>query len=223
MRAAEGIEANRPSKEVVVGELTSALLHTLCARKPRVWPRHRWTGFREALGDLCLLEAIHGLLSPAYQRFLNLLRAGGAPPEAAAGASVNPGAADAAGAAVQQGQGGEELGEEGLGAEGSDRGDQHLADANAKDRRLARSWLLGDPFGNLLLISVALDPLDRLLHEHFKFGSKQWEAEQRAGLAETQLSGQQGHRVYRAQIAADLTLETRFHAALSQRFFSENP
>ena len=93
---------------------------------------------------------------------------------------------------------------------------------NAKDRKLALSWLETKPLPHLLLMAMALDPLDRLLHEHFRLGSREWETQQRAGVAQDSGSGTQGQRLYRVQLAADGTLENRFLNSLNERFFKQD-
>ena len=55
-----------------------------------LWPRHRWTGFKAAICDLLMLQAVHGLLVPAYRRFLRHVQQKPPPGEAQAESAAVP-------------------------------------------------------------------------------------------------------------------------------------
>eukprot|EP00971_Amphidinium_carterae_P351679 6492226-Amphidinium_carterae.1 len=56
----------RPSREEALQSMCECVLQTLGAKRPRLYPQHRWTGFREALRDVAMLGLVHSLLSGAY-------------------------------------------------------------------------------------------------------------------------------------------------------------
>ena len=57
--------------------LADTLTQGLASRQPSLWRRDKWTGFREALGDLLVLQLVHGLLKPSYETFLELIQGQG--------------------------------------------------------------------------------------------------------------------------------------------------
>eukprot|EP00971_Amphidinium_carterae_P265354 5264037-Amphidinium_carterae.1 len=55
------------SMDVMKVNVKRGLLKVLCNSKIQLWPRHRWVGFKQALKDVLLIQAIHGLLVPVYE------------------------------------------------------------------------------------------------------------------------------------------------------------
>ena len=70
-----------PSASTLKQHMANCILDTLLAHRPRLWPRHRWTGFKAAVYDLLLLEAVHGLLTPSYRRLLRHVQPKGSAPK----------------------------------------------------------------------------------------------------------------------------------------------
>ena len=207
-----------PSASDIKSMMTSALLTTVTGNKPHLWPRHRWTGFREAVADVCMLAAVHGLLHPVYQCFLSMMQK--VPHTIAAG--------EAAGSTQHEGPeaaaSGEPLLEEqtdpALGGDHhhvfGDEGTDYINPAvrNAKDRALAWEWVQLQPLGTLTMIALSLQPLERLQAQYFKHAGVEWELEQRARVAEALNGGAASRRLYRLQVAAELQLEREFLESL---------
>eukprot|EP00971_Amphidinium_carterae_P097983 1938607-Amphidinium_carterae.2 len=107
---------------------------------------------------------------------------------------------------------------------GHDRGvQQHLSLAalNARDRRMAHEWLQTSPTFVLVLMMVALLPLDRLLHKLFQLGSEAWERKQVAEACRSHNTTGQAARNYRLVLAANREVEGEFTTDLKDKYFSK--
>eukprot|EP00971_Amphidinium_carterae_P348167 6490358-Amphidinium_carterae.2 len=215
-------DGEMPTLKHIKQGMAQALLATLCNGKPTLWPRHRWTGFRAAIRPFLMLSSIHNLLEGTFKRFLSMLGSKKSP---------NPGI----GHPISQGslQSASEhhpialnIDSDGLAAatthttsevEHFDTQDGHestnYSAINAKDRALALKWLTfrcPSHVEVLKLFAIVLAPLDHLLQQHLLLASKQWEHEQCIHAMHCVISSLPIERTYRLQIAADMTLETKF-------------
>ena len=213
-------EAETADLNVVADQVSQQLLFVLGHRKPGLWRRDKWNGFKPALLDLWLLDEVHGLLQPTFQMMLQLLQEPSKPFPAAAPPQGQPSQApqqDTVGPAASSAEGG-------FASEGPDSAraadsassqpSGSLAAQNAKDRSLAKAWIEKKPLAHLSLMLVALTPLDKLLHKTFQVSGQDFEQEQRALLAEGMLKTTPTKRLHRLQLAADQTLEQEFFLEL---------
>eukprot|EP00971_Amphidinium_carterae_P327596 6459024-Amphidinium_carterae.5 len=215
-----------PPRLTVVQSVCDAILGALASRKPRVYPKHRWTGFKASIADLCLLEACHGLLTTSYARFVKMLSHTDSevlpsghelllPSHAQSSVNlpnlsdgnIHPYLSEVAGSVFPN-----------LPEETSAEGDLSYSQLNAKDRREATEFLSSKPLGHLLLMGIAVNPLERLMHEHFKFASFEWERGERAEIAKNLMAGEPCKRVYRIEKAANHDLENAFMSDLKVLF-----
>ena len=204
----------------------------LLAHKPHKWRRDKWTGFLPAVRDLLLLDAIHGLLQPTFHRFLEL-QAGAEPGEAGERGAAEETAAERQPRGGRRGQqSGTGTGQAGvdievIGATASDARahteTSNLARENAKNRAAALLWMDSGPGQILMLLMVALRPLDRFLGQSFELCGVEWEQQQRAKEAEGMLQGRAGDRQYRVEVAALGLLEQSFFENLEHLYFEEEP
>eukprot|EP00971_Amphidinium_carterae_P054502 1073772-Amphidinium_carterae.1 len=105
-----------------------------------------------------------------------------------------------------------------------DRGAQQhlsLAALNARDRRMAYEWLQTSPTFVLVLMMVALLPLDKLLHKLFQLGSEEWERKQVAEACKSHTTTGQAARNYRLVIAANREVEGEFTTDLKDKYFTK--
>jgi len=64
---------NLPDKELLINNFAHSLAQGLAWHKLAVYPRHRWLGCEAAISQPTLLDACHGLLRPAYQKFCKMV------------------------------------------------------------------------------------------------------------------------------------------------------
>eukprot|EP00971_Amphidinium_carterae_P351152 6491941-Amphidinium_carterae.1 len=215
-----------PSAESIKSMMIDAANATLLRAKPRLWPRHRWTGFLESCASMGLLMACHGLVFGAYTRFL------GVPSGASASiAKLEPSGIldggqlssldlravlekDSARQATTDIFGSTPL--EGIGGEAA--GTSTYAALHAKDKRIAEEFFKSHPWPRLLLCIVGLQPLNHLLSKHFELSGLGWQREQETQAMTSRLQGKQVCRKYRLQIAATLELEQNFFKGLDSLF-----
>ena len=218
----------RPSHDSIVAQVTSGLLAALMSRRPRLWPRHRWTGFKGALSDISLIESVHGLLQPTYQRFVDKIqrsssdtggdsRAGRSSTEEGGGLGAQAAAASlntptsrsraqgAAAASIPEGP-------------AADARPMSWADENSRDRAQAVSWLATDRLAHLLLMSIAAGPLDHLMYKHLQLAGKEHKEQQQYSVASKILKGREANLQHRVQVAASGALEEEFYQELHQTF-----
>lgn len=199
----------------VLTHLTAGLLTALCACRPEVYPRHRWTGCDLATDDLGILEACHGLLSTTYRRMVGdqqPLMSGGI-------ASVDRAGDDARRADADDGQdadvgrrGAEHHGQAlvlvGLGVAADSQAPDEEAlcgpKANAARRGQALAWLNTAPFGRLVLQRLLMEPLRQLLGRQFEVAGADWEQSQACKAAQAAEEGEAkvASRDFRLTLAA---------------------
>lgn len=204
-------------KAAIREHLVAGVLTALCASRPEVYPRSRWTGCDVATDDLGIIEACHGLLSGTYRRFIASFGSGGGqarpspttPPQS--DVAHAPLALEDVAQAMPVLQAGEEpeapsaatlLGPDRQADPGAEL---DWAAANAAFRRDAAEWLQSKPFGKIVLQRLLMEPLRRLLSSQFKVASAQWDKEQQCIVAQALERGevaQHSSRQYRLAIAA---------------------
>ena len=199
-----------------------------CGAAPPMWPRSRWTGAREAVNVLLLLQSCHGLLSHTYLRWAAGLRGGqwvhdrlgSQSAEAEADTVVREGPGD----------GGDGLGPDRFrGGFGADD-DGALDDANvlpeqrasdeweqrqleqSRYRRNACAWLLSRSMhSGIIMARMCLGPLASLMDNYLAQAGAQWDRKQDShAAAATMRHGEEdglSHRTFRALLLlrGDLT------------------
>ena len=163
-----------PSLQSIAPKVASNLTAALAGRKPALWRRDKWTGFKAAVLDVWLLDQVHGLLEPAYNRFLEILQdLPESRPAPAASSTTRPpvSTAQPGPVPVEQQQ------------PGSPGQPAPSAQDNSKDRAAAHKWISNHPSSVLTVMVVALTPLEKLFHAHFKLSGAEFERSQRASVA----------------------------------------
>ena len=89
---------------------------------------------------------------------------------------------------------------------------------NAKDRSVSWKWLQSDPLSHLILIGIAMHPLEVLKKELLVVSGQNWELQQRAKTARSQVEKKADSRAYRLTLAADEVLDKDFVANLKRIF-----
>jgi len=235
-----GVDASG-DKDTIAELLSSGLCWALCEAKPSLWPRHRWCGADLSLDSIGRLEAIHGLLSATYPKFV--ARYSRAPPCASTSLSLAacsdeaPAArcdlvplVDTAAVAVDVGPGHEGVAAdfapvaptEGAPVKNNAAEDESWAAANAKDRELTMQWIRQAPLGHLILMRQAMEPLRVLFHDQFSVASLDWEMHQRAEEARAMESGVAFQRSFRMLVAAEGELEGKLFEELAGLFTKEH-
>lgn len=210
-------EQQAVDRKKVLAHLTTGLLTALCACRPEVYPRHRWTGCDLATDDLSIMEACHGLLSSTYKRLLREYQPSlgrtpmGEGPHAAKKESDDLLALEDDMLADAQDQGAR------CGGEGDPLAAMPAGDApdmmgetaakgpqvNAANRRGAAMWLESKPFGKLVLQRLLMEPLRHLLAEQFRVAGTDWEKQQQCDAASSLSSGSSSFgRQFRPSLAA---------------------
>ena len=221
-----------PSTEAIAKLLADGLVYALCRCKPKTWPRHRWTGAGEAVDELARLEMVHGLLSATYQRFVGKAAAstmltGGSEALSDAGLVVAPpGVPQSSQEASSTGPGPSLTltapGDSHTGSSTARNEAELSADDHSVDRKLAWSWIQTDPFPNLLVIRLGMEPLRVLMFNILDQCSEDWELQQRASVLRS-LECDPGAdaspgRDYMLLSAAEGSLEEEYYEALVKLF-----
>eukprot|EP00971_Amphidinium_carterae_P158738 3146983-Amphidinium_carterae.1 len=163
-----------PNASMVVNKVVSCIMQTLAASRPHVYPRSRWTGFKQAVVDLALLEAVHGLLVPTYKRLCGMLNHGAKAKATDIGVDTSSGQVPSMLSSLQPTV--DDVHEDDLAAASEqvlptsfdDSGggalvqDNHVSfqEANDRDRKSALEWLSSMPMGHMYLILICLEPLE---------------------------------------------------------------
>eukprot|EP00971_Amphidinium_carterae_P193204 3834352-Amphidinium_carterae.1 len=222
-----------PGESVIKRNMISTALSCLLKKKPSVWPRHRWTGFRASLRDLGLFFCIHHIMDACFKRFLHLLQHANTKPVVSHGHVAldnvcgNPLMLEGGGGDMSgPDPGGVPIGLANIeavnpGADDGDGSGGFTAAANAKDRQVATEWLGSNPWQYVLLISIALQPLDDLLCKHFELSSWDYEKQQRCQAMKDILEGTTPSRQYRLSIAADMDFEKDFYVQLEGLYYDK--
>eukprot|EP00971_Amphidinium_carterae_P205385 4076238-Amphidinium_carterae.3 len=196
--------------------LTDAALACLIHRRPPLYPRHRWTGFRDSIGHLLILEGIHSLLSNSYK--LMIQRLGSEERVEKPKGQVHAEVVDlligdtvlspihdmVASTCEEEGQ------EVTLPLDG-----KSMAKQNAGDRSKALHWLeSGDALAVLVVLAIVLHPIETYLNALFYMAGKAQEKQKRAESAKALLDGHEHKRLYRVEIATSGVLEKELVANL---------
>eukprot|EP00971_Amphidinium_carterae_P336739 6473263-Amphidinium_carterae.1 len=231
------ISAPAPSKVYVCNLLCNAVIQALLSSKPAVLARHRWTGMDNALDEIGRLEAIHGLFSRTFHRFMSSLQ--GPRPTTTTNSDIGASLLASSVDALQPGREDEQalvepsLGLAGVTAEhlsmeelsqaGLPSVEQHRSvDDHAKDRKTSANWLSADPWTELVVLRVCVEPLMDFMTSVLRVSGEKWEVQQRSELIDRLASGvEDGNpflRNFQATLAADGVLEERFQAQLGLAF-----
>ena len=223
-----------PSRAAIARLLAHGLVYALLRSKPKTWPRHRWTGAGEAVDELARLEAVHGLLTATYQRFVRKQSALQAEvpdtdltvhvsEDAEATATKGPTPAASAPHPPSSSQGldaTQKAARQGAGtAEADSSPDEH-----AVNRKIASTWLETGPFAKLMLIRLGMEPLRGLMFNLLDQCSEDWELRQRSAVcvARQQLGegagGSSLQRDYVILCAAEGRLEQLYYQQLHKLY-----
>eukprot|EP00971_Amphidinium_carterae_P103786 2055141-Amphidinium_carterae.1 len=188
-----------PPRLIVVQRVCDAILGALASRKPEVYPKHRWTGFKASIADRMLSNTDRPVLPSGHELLLpsHALSSGKLP--SLIDGDMHPYFSDVAGSVLPN-----------LPVETSVEEDLSYSKLNAKDRREASEFLSSKPLGHLLMMGMAVNPLEKLMHAHFKLAAFHWERAERADIAKHLMAGEPCKRVYRIEKAANHDLENAF-------------
>ena len=169
----------------------------LAACGPPTFPRHRWTGFVDAVSWPFLMESIHGLLGVVYRLWASRQRGGGAlqaerEAEQERAAGQDPQASRAPLSIEDEAEGGR-LQTDALAARRIEQ---------SQDRDRALEWLAADPFGMMCIVRLCIAPLAGVMDKYLSTAGPKWERSQAAKEAQALLSGLNGERDYRVSLAA---------------------
>eukprot|EP00971_Amphidinium_carterae_P343627 6483489-Amphidinium_carterae.2 len=221
-----------PCEEDISLMLATTLAYIFLRSKPSVFARHRWTGIDIALDELGRLQCCHGLLSSTYARFLSSFRAGTGQARGEGQAVVGDIAGTrhlsrdhkVADAMSHDSHGDDVLIESVLEASTTQVAqdmvmeEKKSAEVHALDRRKAQTWLMQEPFADLVLCRVAVEPLMTLMGSLLVSSGEAWEVEQR-GHALKQLEGKvETPRLFNVTVAADMVLESEFFENLARSY-----
>eukprot|EP00971_Amphidinium_carterae_P352130 6492445-Amphidinium_carterae.1 len=227
-------------KKDLVATLTDGLLMALTSRKPALFVRHRWSGCDQAVNELAILEACHGLLSACYAKFLQkLTRKGGSTASASSSKPANeeypnsnqalsmdmpwtlPNVDDARPVPEVPHDHPDEPAQAQDVMEQCER--SRSAAENAKDKQYADQWLQSSPFSFLVLIRLSMQPLLELFNKQFLVSSEGWEREQQALAAQARMTSQtRPARQWMMTVAAQHILEDGYFKKL-QHIFLDSP
>ena len=217
----------------IAPRLIRGILVALTGRTFTSYPRHRWTGADIALDEFGLLDAVHGIGTRAFMRYLALtskkkeppappvdvppaepLLALPAPEAVAAAPDVAMGRADEE-PADEGAEGGEDDGAPAVAAEIGDTVD--WAALNARVKRVAAEWIATAPFGRVIVMRVVLEPWRQLMHSFIEMSGEAWELKQRLQESTFLSRGVGEPRSYRVATFASLKLEKAFLAQVADR------
>ena len=181
-------------------------------------------GAQEALGNIAILAAIHGLLQPSFATFMQMLSAPGSKglfPQHASDATVLPLAATADTNAPPPMPEAASSSAQAIDPPETAQGQsQEFAKKNAQDRGTASQWIHTDPLADLIAMAAIIDPFSQLMHSQLAQSSFAWEEQQQANQARAMSANQQHQpqRQYSLVEAAKGTLENRFHQQVAAVF-----
>ena len=147
----------------VLKAMLKDLVPLLAGHCPLSFPRHRWTGANHSLRDLGLLQCIHGFMQGAFAEFMSLV-------DFSLGRGPRFGGGDG----------------EGLDVGGDADADPELLPANSAEakrafRGKASEWINErDCDRDLMVLSVALDPIAGHMDRQIRCSSAEWATQQDA-------------------------------------------
>eukprot|EP00971_Amphidinium_carterae_P347629 6489714-Amphidinium_carterae.1 len=177
-------------KQEVSKILECGLCFAMLSKKPVIWARSRWGNADACVDQLGLLEAVHGLLTHAFNRLYfqqSKLRAG---PEAQDDGVLTT----ATGSMLVSNQVPQDATIEQGPPEASNFLDTPSAlsvsaEQHSKDRQQGYKWLQSGPFGMLALMRISMRPLQHMMARQFYLISPEFELQERAHLARLTKSG----------------------------------
>ena len=230
-----------PTKDAISLMLSTGLVQALLSSKPHVATRHRWTGLDICLDEIGRLEAIHGLFSSTFSRFLTKFqRSGGAGVVRAGSRNIVTNAepdthaevpvadaiiTDASDVNVNNPDAPAPARAPEVAAEAPPQAiERHLApEQHSQQRKKAQTWLSGSPLTDLVLFWIALRPLANLMTDLLTISGEGFELAERAKLLRPRADhapAQRVHRNYPLTLAADGVLEATFYTKLEGCFRS---
>lgn len=163
-------------KEEVASLVAVGLCAALAASRFKVFNRSRWTQNDEAIGQLGLAQACHGLLCRTYMRWLRTLGS------TVFGRVLTPmeptPVGDADGAGVTGANLQEDVGE--APGQSGETDEPDFAKQNEVTRSLAADWVTGEAFRDLVLARQTMEPTMAVLRRQLWISSAKWEKEQHA-------------------------------------------
>jgi hypothetical protein len=188
-----------------------------------MYPRHRWLNADRAFDEYLLLDGLCGLALPSFQLFAAELRKPGGAARLLPHLLKQSSAPHSCFPQLM----GDAFDESSHATDGAALhvADQHVEHKdvtpheakqleNERHRRVALTWLVGDPFGEGLLIRLCLDLYQKLQRDKLHMGSDAWELEQHLAelerLQSTSTRDMPQGRLYAIVEAARNTLETEF-------------
>ena len=215
------------------------LVQALLSSKPHVATRHRWIGLDICLDEIGRLEAIHGLFSSTFARFLKRFQRSGGAGVVRAGSrnivtnaepdthnevpvadAIIPAASDVN---VNNPDGLAPARDPEVAAEAPPQAiERHLApEHHSQQRKNAQTWLSGSPLTDLVLFRIALRSLANLMPDLLKISGEGFELAEHAKLLRPRADhapAQHLHCNYPLTLAADGVLEATFYAKLKGCF-----
>ena len=185
-----------------MGKLTSFVVSAMCSAAPATFPRSRWTGARESVNWLLLLQSCHGLLRDTYLLWSSLNRGGAwlknvVDEEWLANASdavrsgnlqmitdESPARFDTSSAA----QPAFDPSKTSSGDPEREKWEARQAE-QSQFRHTASKWLLSDPMDYMVVIRMVLGPLATLMDSYLSQSGTAWEKQQDALVASLLRSG----------------------------------
>eukprot|EP00971_Amphidinium_carterae_P012455 245093-Amphidinium_carterae.1 len=220
------VKPNQPKvdKRVIKQLMEKTLLKVFTGRCPSLFPRHRWVGGEDAIGDVLLMQAVHGLLTPTYDRFLHML-----------GKSKNTHDSDvgahAEGVIEYELEGLDDLSDQMMhGVDPEQEAHDDIGDdpntytaVQSKHRSDTRGWLATSPYPRLLCMKLAIIPLADALVQQFHVTSEDFETNQRglAALAMMQGVWTIRSRTYPLLVAAAGSIEGTFYEKVKEMLQDE--
>ena len=198
------------SCEHILQTVVSGLCYALCNSQFSLYPRHRWLGADQAVDQVSMLQAIFGLATAVYQKFLVECGDRGSRDPTSHARSATVPETDPLCPPLQQGQpvSGDanpvldtpafpstehsfprldEAGPDQHGGEQNrqaDPGAQALI--NARRRRVAWAWLETSPWWRLIIIRQLMQPASHLLHAYVARSGEKWQIQQHIAMVKQQ-------------------------------------
>eukprot|EP00971_Amphidinium_carterae_P071886 1421752-Amphidinium_carterae.6 len=228
-----------PTRSYIVKLLCKGLLQALLSAKPTVLMRHRWTGTDIALEEVGRVEAIHGLFSKTFVKFLASFQG---PHKHLRNSEVCVAVDDDAvhSLGVASAADGADVGEVASLLTGENGGtalvdalsqsalpnvEQHRnVQEHSSDRRRAGCWLASHAWLDLVVLRITVKPLMDYMTNLLKISGEKWEVGQRAHVIEHLGKREEQTnpllRDYEVTLAADGVLEQKFFEQLGFAFSS---
>lgn len=201
------------SHEQAVEVLCNGLTTALAGLSFHLYPRSRWTGADLSLDQCGILEAVHGLGSGTYARFMTLVGGVGqaVPDDDIAGEATGDIAIEDSGApdfVEATTHGGEVDPDNKAGGDGAVGAESNKSAAfNDKSRRMAAAWWQSQPFPRMVLMRLIMEPVRVLLAAKLEVSGEAWEKLETSKLADRIARGCAPRRDYVVSLAASNSVE----------------